>query len=168
MKAATVTKPSNNDVMFEKGLRTQHHPGNIHYRKIIREKAVDYSLAETRNEKDMIAHWALQQMRGKFLTRHDDGTYCVLSKEKVISKIKQALRDRRKQERLNLEDSSKASITATSSKKEVIRKKAAREQSHAEAKITRKIPKNANRVSSSSRVTLDKDMKRLLEICKNL
>ena len=173
MKAMPIITPSTYDVVFEKGLSFQNHPGNVHYRKVIKEKAADYNLAETRMEKDMIAHWALQQIHGKFLIRTKDdkvGLYIftVVSKEKVISKIKQALRDRRKQQP-NIEDfSSKASTKAISMTKENLkrngRRDERRDESHTEARKSKYMSKNT--FSSTGR--LDPDMKKLIDICKNL
>ena len=70
-KAIAITTPSNNDVLLEKGLRAQRHPGNIQYRNIIQEKALEYSIAEKRIVKDNIAHSIFNRVRGRFLTRED-------------------------------------------------------------------------------------------------
>ena len=112
-----IFKPSKNDVIFGKGLGAHHHPGNVLYRKIIQEKLTDYNLTETKDEKDMIAYWAFQQVKGRFLKKQEDGTYGIVSKEIAIAKIKQALRDRRKTQMNN------SSCNPTKSRKQSINEK---------------------------------------------
>ena len=161
MKATTISNPSIHDVIFEKGQRAQKHPGNVHYRKVIMDKASDYNLADTRDEKDMIAHWALQQVRGNFLTRNQDGKYCIINKDTAIAKIKQALRDRRK------EPKTSAKASPSTKTKENNTPDVKRAKTTSELKTARTVPKNANRVSSSSKINRS-DVKRLLEVCMDL
>ena len=96
-----ITKPSVKDVIFQKGL----HPGTIHYRKILHEKASDYDVALKHITKDTIAHSIYNQVRrrGRFLAGLDDGKYYVVRQEPAIVKIKQALRDHRKTKKIRSE-----------------------------------------------------------------
>ena len=93
---ASIITPSEEDVIFEKGLKAQCHPGNVYYRQIIKEKVHEYNTTETRKIKDVIAMSIFQRInntRRRFLAKLEDGKYSVLSEEAVIVKIKQALRD---------------------------------------------------------------------------
>ena len=108
-KAVGISIPSEEDVVFEKGLKSHRNPGNTHYRKVIKEKVTEYSVAETRKLKDMIAMSIYRQLNGsrRFLTRLDDGKYYAVSEEAVIVKIKQALRDQTRDRVVNPERKSK-------------------------------------------------------------
>ena len=111
-----VTKAYDNDVIFEKGRRIHRHPGNIHYRNILRGNELGYHATTKRIIKDTIAHSIYNQVSGRFLTRMNDGTYEIVSQENVILKIKQAFRDRKKSTRPSRKQR-KASPTARISKK---------------------------------------------------
>lgn len=158
MRATAISKPLNDDVLFEKGLRAQNHPGNVLYRRFIKDKAVDYDLAETRHEKDMVAHYALKKVRGRFLTKHEDGMYYIVSQDIALAKVKQALRDRRK-------EATKAKAKETSSK--------VRSDIESKAKNVKRIKrtsgdKSTNRGCASSSEINSADVKRLLQVCMNL
>jgi hypothetical protein len=94
-QAMAASSPSSNDVLFEKGLRAYNRPGNIHYRQVIRDKALEYNLATTHYEKDEIAYSVLPLIPGRFL-KQKDGDYHVVDQKVVITKIKQAIRDCKK------------------------------------------------------------------------
>ena len=73
-----------------------NHPGNIHYRTIIKQIASEYNAPEV-IVKDDIARFVYEQISpGRFLltSRTCDGTYDIAHREAVIPKIKRAIRDR--------------------------------------------------------------------------
>ena len=84
--------PSTNDVVFGRGLRIQNHPGNIHYRKVIRAKALEYAFAQSRDERDNVVNTIMTLIPGRFLTLCDENYY-ELEQDVVMFKIKQACRD---------------------------------------------------------------------------
>ena len=98
-QSAGIFSPTKHDVVFGKGVRIQNLPGNVHYRKIIRDKAfLDYSNAKSRERKDGIVNAVIEVIPGRFLAKNeDDGKFYALEKEVVRTKIKQAIRDCKKQ-----------------------------------------------------------------------
>ena len=92
-----MTKVSDNDVILEAGNGSHNRPGNIRYRKIIQQEEPAYTTTNARNLKDSIAHDIINQIKpGRFLIPMKDGSYEIASTEKVLDKIKQAIRDRKK------------------------------------------------------------------------
>ena len=165
-KAIAITTPSNNDVLLEKGLRAFRHPGNIQYRNIIKEKALEYSIAEKRSVKDNIAHSIFNRVRGRFLTRESDGKYYVTSQEMAIVKIKQALRDRKRMEKAPKPPSAAISRENGGSRTSIAGGKDRKRKNNTELKFR---PLSLNQHSSLSKASvLDKDMMKVLDICKNL
>jgi len=164
-EASIATKLSNSDVLLEKGLRGQQNPGNIKYREIVQEKALEYSMAFTRKEKETIALSVYYQVRGKFLTRLD-GKYYVASKEQVVLKIKQALRDRNKSKVLTrVQKYSKESTKPRKPSTEAGEKGKERERKSNEDST----PIPLDRISSPSKsIVIDDDMKKMLDIIKKL
>ena len=153
MTAVAITTPSDEDVVFEKGLKTQRRPGNVYYRQLIKEKANEYNIAETRKLKDMIAMSIFHKISStrRFLTKLDDGKYYVVSEEAVIVKIKQALRDQKRERVTNPEKKTKGTT-----------KKKGQRKTDASSALN---PIPAKREKT---IRVDKDMEKVLEICQHL
>ena len=113
------------DVLFEKGLRAQNHHGNIHYRSIVNERKEAYNSSSNRKNKDLVANQVWERIQGRCLTKAEDGQYYCLGKQEALTKIKQALRDR-KRPRLLLHDNEKTrpvSVKSSTRKVPVARRK---------------------------------------------
>jgi hypothetical protein len=172
-KAIAIAKPSNNDVILEKGLRAQRHPGNIHYHNIIQATQLEYSVAKKRIVKDTIAHSVFNRVCGRFLTREADGkTYYVASQEMVILKIKQAMRDARKR---RMEKTPRPALVTAPQRKYhsgIARTSLAggKQDKNRETNIDlQNKPLSLHHHSSLSKASvLDKDMMRVLDIIINL
>ena len=175
-KGIAITTPSSNDVLWVKGLRAQRHPGNIQYRNIIQEKVFEYSDADKRSEKDNVALSVFNRVRGRFLTRDaEDGKYYVTSQEMAIVKIKQALRDRKNKTK-NPESRSMGTsrvpkpAPAATSKKKCTSIAGGKDKKSKNKTELQSRPLSLNHHSSLSKAggVLDKDMMKVLDICKHL
>jgi hypothetical protein len=165
IKAIAITTPSNNDVLLEKGLRAQRHPGNIQYRNIIQEMALEYSVAEKRSVKDNIAHSIFNRVRGRFLTRESAGKYYVTSQEMVIFKMKQALRDRQRMEKAPKPASAATSRKNGGSRTSIAGGKDRKIKKNTDIQVS-PLPLHSSSLSKAS--VLDKDMMKVLDIIKKL
>ena len=161
--------PTSNDVLCEKGLQAQRHPGNIHYHNIIEQHLSQYQNAQNRKEKDAIALSVFHSVPGRFLEKHEDGKYYIASQTEVVKKIKQAFRDRRRDPRTNpgqkQKHSSKIPVKSTTSK--------AQKKHRIVSKMNIKpVPTmNVNPIpinQKHSPIQVDKDMKKVLDICESL
>ena len=166
IKAIAITTPSNNDVLLEKGLRAQRHPGNIQYRNIIQEKVFEYSDADKRSEKDNVALSVFNRVRGRFLTRDaEDGKYYVTSQEMAIVKIKQALRDRKRMEKAPKPASAATSRKNGGSRTSIAGGKDRKIKKNTDIQVS-PLPLHSSSLSKAS--VLDKDMMKVLDIIKKL
>jgi hypothetical protein len=94
---------SDNDVLFGRGGKTNHHMGNIRYRSWVDNKYRPlYEKCRTKTEKTMLAmklikDWRLNQPQGppgRFLTFNEsDGTWEDVGDRRAREKISQALRE---------------------------------------------------------------------------
>ena len=90
---------SNNDVLSGRGGLTNHHPGNILFRNLIKAKQADYIRAN-RHEKEYIARDIVAIMKkldppGRFLKKDpkDPNKWIEIDDKQAKQKAKQALRD---------------------------------------------------------------------------
>jgi len=88
-----------NDVLCGRGGLTNHHPGNVFFRQLVRKMQADYVRA-IRCEKAQIAHHIVEKVRcqsppGRFLKKdkHNPGIWVDIGNEKAREKTSQALRE---------------------------------------------------------------------------
>ena len=149
-------EPTSNDVLCEKGQKGQRHPGNIHYHTIISKYLSQYQNAQSRSDKDKIALSVFHEVPGKFLAKHEDGKYYIVSQKVAVEKIKQAFRDRGR-DRANPGQKGKQS-------KAPIKSPSTSKSQKKDGTVIKPIPLH----QKHSPIKVDKDMKRVLDLCKSL
>eukprot|EP00978_Attheya_sp_CCMP212_P007610 scaffold17576_cov46-Attheya_sp.AAC.2 len=83
------------DVLCGRGGETNHHPGNVRYRTLVKQHQRDY-LAAKRRDKPRIARLIVQEVRtagGRFLKKDSAGTWRDVGSGKAREKTSQALRE---------------------------------------------------------------------------
>ena len=84
------------DILFGRGGRTNHHPGNISFRERILEDQPAYKKCKNKTEKlEMIMEvvdWVKNKQNGHFLAI-DDGRYYIATDEQARKKVGQYFRD---------------------------------------------------------------------------
>jgi hypothetical protein len=101
MTNTQVCKPSPNDVLFGKGHKCQNHHGNCYFREAVNKNKIQYAQATKTTEKDAISKHVHQSVKrlnppGRFLKKADDGKYYASSEKDALIKIKQALRENKR------------------------------------------------------------------------
>lgn len=96
-KGIVYDEVKNSDVLLGRGKSIHCHPGNIEYRKVVKEKSRQYQTVEDAAAKDAIAHAVISSVLekgGKFM-RHtiDEERWVECPASIVRTKVKQALRD---------------------------------------------------------------------------
>mmetsp|Transcript_1863 Transcript_1863/g.2701 ORF Transcript_1863/g.2701 Transcript_1863/m.2701 type:complete len:320 (-) Transcript_1863:387-1346(-) len=91
-----IEKVLENDVLCGRGGETNHHPGNVHYRTLVKEQQILYLKAK-RRDKPRIARNIVETVRirgGRFLKKHTgSGTWRDVGNNKAREKTSQALRE---------------------------------------------------------------------------
>jgi len=110
--------PNDNNVISVRGNKAKRFPGNERYADMIREHVGDYRKCKTNSEKNAIAKEIMEQVRGcggNFLKQHDPKKpiYIIMEEQSIIEKIKQALRDAKR----NDEEESNLSVSKNSTSK---------------------------------------------------
>ena len=98
VKAAGISTPSNNDVLFGRGPKVQSHSGNVNYRRLVESRRIQYIQTKRTHVKDSLArqiYSIVSEMTppGRFLRKETDGLYYIQDEAVTIVKIKQALRE---------------------------------------------------------------------------
>lgn len=94
-----VKEPHDNDVMYGKGGKTNHHPGNKRYRKMVEDRKLEY-VNSKRLDKPLVALeiirlWRAQIPSGRFLKLDDKtGLWNDVGDKKAREKTSQALREK--------------------------------------------------------------------------
>lgn len=101
--AATPIKDVNHsDILLGRGKSIHFHPGNIEYRKKVKEKSREYQVVDS-EAKDVIATGVIEEVEkngGRFLRPSSDGVSWEPCPTSVVrTKVKQALRDMVKERR---------------------------------------------------------------------
>ena len=110
--------PTFNDVVTGRGNGPQQHPGNQRFRAIVERHRQTYATLKKTAEKQAIANQVWKEIQsldppGRFLKQNKtDKKWSVEEDSKVISKIKQALREKR-QEILERQESEKLAQTTS-------------------------------------------------------
>lgn len=119
-----VTKVGPSDVLIGRGSRAMNNPGNVFYRALVGEKMEHFRCSLRRKHKDEIARQVLRTIQtrgGRFLQRAasgvavspppgGEGIWHAVSEQTSLEKVKQALRDRSREE--NTPPSSSATSSA--------------------------------------------------------
>ena len=90
MDRATI-QPSQNDVVFVRGVRLMKHPGNIRFREFLETHQDDYDRAQ-RNKRRKVSSDVVQVLSGqgvRFLERNDDGNWVESAVSEVEKKVGQ-------------------------------------------------------------------------------
>mmetsp|Transcript_12669 Transcript_12669/g.17979 ORF Transcript_12669/g.17979 Transcript_12669/m.17979 type:complete len:332 (-) Transcript_12669:473-1468(-) len=91
-----IEKVLENDVLCGRGGETNHHPGNVRYRNLVKEQQILYLKAK-RRDKPRIARHIVETVRirgGRFLKKHtESGTWRDVGNNKAREKTSQALRE---------------------------------------------------------------------------
>ena len=94
----TIIVPTSNDVLNGRGKSTNAWQGNVFYRDLIKYYKLEYIVASPEEQK-LIARRVIDIIRGltpsgRFLeVDKSSGTWCELGDDKVIFKVRQALRE---------------------------------------------------------------------------
>lgn len=100
--ASNLSKISRNDVLCGRGGLTNHHPGNIFFRQLVRQRQEMY-LRASKRDKASVAKSIVETIRnldppGRFLKKKADsseeGVWCEIGNRKAREKTSQALRER--------------------------------------------------------------------------
>ena len=108
--SSLVTKLNMNDVLFGRGAPAIDNEGNIRLRRIVSGRRAEYFSAAKRTQKDQIARQvasAVKSQGGRFLRKIEDieqaqnlgiqegdNAWIIVDEDTVLTKVKQALRDR--------------------------------------------------------------------------
>jgi len=93
-----ITNVNENDVLCGRGGETNHHPGNVQYRNLVKKHQIEY-LAAKRRDKPLIARLIVDTVRsrtppGRFLKKDNaTGTWRDVGSNKAREKTSQALRE---------------------------------------------------------------------------
>ena len=94
-----ITEPTDFDILCGRGGGTNHHPGNIKYRRVVNSLKNLYSRS-SRNHKGKICHAIVASIResnGRFLGRKgskEEGPWHDIGDDKAIEKTSQCLREK--------------------------------------------------------------------------
>jgi hypothetical protein len=93
-----VTSVNDADVLSGRGGKTNKHPGNRTYRRIVKENRPRYKQMKSNSHKQLMAESIILCVRnrgGKFLKQYgkDENTWVELSNEEALVKTTQALRE---------------------------------------------------------------------------
>ena len=94
-----ITEPMDSDILCGRGGGTNHHPGNIKYRRVVNSLKNLYSRS-SRNHKGKICHAIVNSIRdsnGRFIGRKggkEEGPWYDIGNEKAIEKTSQCLREK--------------------------------------------------------------------------
>lgn len=101
--SSDLSKISRNDVLCGRGGLTNHHPGNIFFRQLVRQRQEMY-LRASKRDKASVAKSIVETIRnlnppGRFLKKKADnsseeGVWCEIGNRKAREKTSQALRER--------------------------------------------------------------------------
>merc|ERR1711907_764283 len=93
-----VENPSDNDVLFGRGGRSNHHPGNARYRTEVERLSTTYKSTTSKPERLQMTKALAATIRasgGRFLQKERNVWYVVDNEEVVLKKVHQALRENR-------------------------------------------------------------------------
>merc|ERR1712072_1312832 len=88
-----VENPSDNDVLFGRGGRSNHHPGNARYRTEVERLSTTSKSDRLQMTKALAA--TIRASGGRFLQKERNVWYVVDNEEVVLKKVHQALRENR-------------------------------------------------------------------------
>ena len=92
---------NDNDVLCGKGKGVQSYPGNVQFRCMVDRKKKDYRTLKRNKDKNTVAMEIMREVQGlnppgRFLMEDSSGRlFRELSSERVLSKVKQALREKK-------------------------------------------------------------------------
>lgn len=106
------------DVLLGRGSRIDSHPGNRRLRSIVKKHSSRY-LSARKQEKMPIAEGVIRRIRrtnppARFLKCITDGRYVIVSDQKALDKVSQALRDHRRPSSPSTTSSASTSSSASS------------------------------------------------------
>merc|ERR1712054_100848 len=93
-----VENPSDNDALFGRGGRSNHHPGNARYRAEVERLSAIYKSTTSKPERVRMTKMLAEKIRsngGRFLQKERNVWLVVDKEEVVLKKVHQALRENR-------------------------------------------------------------------------
>ena len=97
MDRQKVTTPHDNDIIKGRGNGANLHPGNIHFRQLVKVAREGYALSSKADKKkyaeSILQHISSLDPPGRFLDKDDKGQWFVMDAKKSKAKTRQALRE---------------------------------------------------------------------------
>lgn len=93
-----VKEPHKNDVLYGRGGKSNHHPGNKRFRQAVKEREFDYLRRKNKDKQlvamEVVRNWRNQDPPGRFLKKDDKtGLWQDVGDQKAREKTSQAFRE---------------------------------------------------------------------------